>query len=302
MTMKGSTLGVNQFLAVFDYLYSDNQCFQLILGPGGNLYVDAQGNPGYPPRYLWNNGVNISDGQPYVAVMQGDGNFVVYRGATPSAGNAVWATNTAGPVGQYVAVMQNDGNFVVYRGTTPSAGNAIWATNTAVFNIARVDVSNPTYDLAHAVLSNPQLAAEFTQILTNRTKVEQSETFTFECDYQETQSWSTTWGIKVGISLSMKVSIPIINQDGTLGLSAESTWNTTTGGQVSETKKYTETVPVKVPPHSNVTCRATVTTGAVSVPFSANATFWDTSGQPFFGIYKGTYQGTTAYQLQTSFT
>ncbi|HJT55311.1 MAG TPA: LysM peptidoglycan-binding domain-containing protein [Ktedonobacteraceae bacterium] len=299
-SLKGSTLAVGQFLAIGDWLQSDNQCFQAILDSGGYFYVTAQGSPAFPPRELWNNGVNNAlDGQPYQALMQGDGNFVVWRNWM----HEVWASGVApgGDKGPYIAIMQGDGNFVVYRGTAPSAGNAIWATNTNVFNIARVDVTNLTYDLAHAVLSNPQLAAEYTNIVTNETTVPQMKTFAFEDDYQETQSWSTTVGVKQGIQASIKASIPIYNIDASLGTSTEFTWSTTTGGQLSETKKYTDTIPVQVPPHSQVTCRASVTTGAISVPFSANATFWDTSGNPYYGIYTGTYQGTTAYQLQTTF-
>ena len=63
----------------------------------------------------------------YTAVMQGDGNFVIYN---PS-GAAVWALQTV-KVNNYIAgssaVMQNDGNFVIY---SPS-GNALWATGTMI--------------------------------------------------------------------------------------------------------------------------------------------------------------------------
>jgi hypothetical protein len=55
----------------------------------------------------------------YQAIMQGDGNFVVYRvGGVP-----VFATRTAGPGAQLV--MQADGNVVIY-----SAGTPLWATRT----------------------------------------------------------------------------------------------------------------------------------------------------------------------------
>lgn len=54
------------------------------------------------------------------AVLQGDGNFVIY-----SASNAVlWASNTAGNPGATLAV-QNDGNVVLYDN-----GRALWATKT----------------------------------------------------------------------------------------------------------------------------------------------------------------------------
>ena len=60
----------------------------------------------------------------YSAVMQPDGNFVVYsyRGHT----HPLWASNTAGHPGALLA-KQFDGNLVIYQGS-----RALWATNTLV--------------------------------------------------------------------------------------------------------------------------------------------------------------------------
>ena len=56
----------------------------------------------------------------YGAVMQGDGNFVIYHDGT-----ALWATGTAGHPGAWI-VMQGDGNLVVYS----AAGPPLWASGT----------------------------------------------------------------------------------------------------------------------------------------------------------------------------
>ena len=55
------------------------------------------------------------------AVMQNDGNFVIY---SPS-GNALWAPGINLIPGSS-AVMQNDGNFVIYSPT----GSGLWSTGT----------------------------------------------------------------------------------------------------------------------------------------------------------------------------
>ncbi|MDQ7996407.1 MAG: hypothetical protein AAGC76_11200 [Luteibacter sp.] len=64
--------------------------------------------------------MHSEDGR-YVAIMQGDGNFVVYR--IDGAWRAIWSTNTHGR-GAVQAIMQRDGNFVLYD----AAGRAVWWT------------------------------------------------------------------------------------------------------------------------------------------------------------------------------
>jgi hypothetical protein len=57
----------------------------------------------------------------YIAIMQSDGNFVVYKGS----GTATWSTNTEGNPGAWLN-MQSDGNLVVYS----SGGTALWNSQT----------------------------------------------------------------------------------------------------------------------------------------------------------------------------
>ncbi|HWZ19428.1 MAG TPA: hypothetical protein VNW73_11570 [Ktedonobacteraceae bacterium] len=84
-------------------------------------------------QYLSTDDYLVSDNGQYFAIMQGDGNFVLYRGSGPSHNlGYIWAiSHTALPTGPYFAIMQNDGNFVVYKGTGPSNNlGFVWATNT----------------------------------------------------------------------------------------------------------------------------------------------------------------------------
>ena len=106
-----------------DFLVSPNGTYTAIMQADGNFVV-YQGTGGH---VIWASGVvpGVGNG-PYNAVMQGDGNFVVYQGT--GGGSAIWASGVIPGVGQgpYSAVMQDDGNFVIYQGT---GGNAIWAVN-----------------------------------------------------------------------------------------------------------------------------------------------------------------------------
>src|SRR5260221_7842920 len=86
-------------------------------------------------QYLVAASDQMSSGGNYFAIMQSDGNFVVYKGSGPSDNQGVvWATNTnipGQPPSNYFAIMQGDGNFCVYHGSGPSDNlGALWCTRT----------------------------------------------------------------------------------------------------------------------------------------------------------------------------
>ncbi len=70
----------------------------------------------------------VSDGGQYQAVMQGDGNLVIYTN-----GQALWSSNTAGNSGTRL-VMQGDGNLVIYN----SSNVAVFVTGTVGITGARL--------------------------------------------------------------------------------------------------------------------------------------------------------------------
>ena len=84
------------------------------LSPGPFLTKDQNGTA------LWAS--NTSGSAVDEAIMQGDGNLVLYT----SAGSPVWASGTAGHDGASL-VVQNDGNVVIYS----ASGSALWATGTS---------------------------------------------------------------------------------------------------------------------------------------------------------------------------
>src|SRR5438045_734450 len=119
---KGSSLATNQSLNMGDFLVSPNGNYTAIMQDDGNFVV-YQGTGGHA---IWASGVvpGASNG-PYHAIMQNDGNFVVYQG---TGGHAIWASGVIPGAGNgpYNAVMRNDGNFVIYQG---AGRHAIWAVN-----------------------------------------------------------------------------------------------------------------------------------------------------------------------------
>jgi hypothetical protein len=108
-----TTIGAGQALGAGQSFRSCDGRFTLAMQPDGNLVL-YMGS-----RALWSTRTNGRGGT--LAVMQTDGNFVVYDGHD----KALWASGTNGNSGSTLAV-QDDGNLVVYAPT----GHHIWASNT----------------------------------------------------------------------------------------------------------------------------------------------------------------------------
>lgn len=112
-TASGSTMQSGHVLNPGDATRSASGRYTFVYQTDGNLVLYDGG------QALWASG---TDGRPDgVAIMQGDGNLVVYV----RNGRPVWASGTDGQPGNQLAV-QDDGNVVVYR----SDGHPAWATNT----------------------------------------------------------------------------------------------------------------------------------------------------------------------------
>jgi surface antigen len=114
----GSQLTSGATMTSGQYLQSPNGQYTLHMqSSDGNLVeYNAAGQPLWDPPPPTPTG-----GHPGAyAVLQGDGNFVVYPAG---GGTALWASYTNTP-GDYLT-LQNDGNLVIY---TAGGGTALWAT------------------------------------------------------------------------------------------------------------------------------------------------------------------------------
>jgi predicted lipoprotein with Yx(FWY)xxD motif len=137
--MMSDCLTTNQWLANDTQLVSANGQYAAYLQSDANLVlchaVDGGADLGRP---YWSAFANASglvcgphQGAPYYAIMQDDGNFVLYNGKNPeNSGPPFWASHTNQSKGQFTAIMQDDGNFVVYKGTPAALGSPVWASDT----------------------------------------------------------------------------------------------------------------------------------------------------------------------------
>lgn len=83
------------------------------------------------------------------AVMQGDGNFVIYRGSTP-----VWNRPVSGYTPGSFAAFQTDGNFVIYRANNTVSWNAATNGKGGVKLIMQTDSNLVIYNSSNAPIWN----------------------------------------------------------------------------------------------------------------------------------------------------
>lgn len=115
-TSRGAALPAAGALGAGEYLQSPSGRYVAVLQGDGNFVVYGGGRP------LWSSATAARPGQASSALaVQGDGNVVLYgpRGAR-------WSTRTAGTGAGHALVMQDDGNLVLY-----GPRGALWATGTA---------------------------------------------------------------------------------------------------------------------------------------------------------------------------
>ncbi|KAL9647268.1 hypothetical protein ABK040_012619 [Willaertia magna] len=119
-TLKSSsTLHSGNSLEADCFIRSDNECYTAIMQGDGNFVIYEKGRPVWASN-TWHVGVG-----PHKIVMQDDGNLVIYD----KYNNPTWASNTCG-VGQYPfrVIMQDDRNLVIYD----KYNRATWASNTCI--------------------------------------------------------------------------------------------------------------------------------------------------------------------------
>jgi len=132
---------------------------KLVMQDDGNLVIlDSAGNLLWQsftgelapmtlqqPDTLWNGEYIlkeqklVSNNGKFTALLQDDGNFVLYKDATEVASNALWATQTFYDTNPRKLIMENDGNLALYS-QAPGLRTLLWQSNTH-------DLGAPPYKL-----------------------------------------------------------------------------------------------------------------------------------------------------------
>ncbi|HEY7390854.1 MAG TPA: hypothetical protein VH640_20225 [Bryobacteraceae bacterium] len=121
----GDTLSSGAALETDQALASQNGIYQAVVQADGNFVVF------HGRKAIWATATNGKGTLPFRLAMQSDGNLVLYGSGTQCAANepcaATWASKTyERGTAPYTLTMQDDGNLVIYDSTK----KAIWSTRT----------------------------------------------------------------------------------------------------------------------------------------------------------------------------
>ena len=295
MTNKGDRLTVGQYLGPNDYLVSSNGLFYAIMQDNGDFVVFHGSGPSDNHGFIAH--TNTDEGVSFL-VMQGDGNLCLYHGNGPgNQGGWIWGLNDGKnrvPLGDErnwgsVAVMQNDGNFVVYS----PRGEVIWATDNPPA-ISRIQ-ANVTYDVnaRTTVDVNDPNQVPLTVDNYNNTDSTQVRTLVYSKGYTETSSWSASDSITMGVSVEFSV-IPELDE-GNVTISMSETHTYTWGTSEAKSNQINAEVPVSAGPFEDVICSAILQQRNFTIPYSGSAVYYYSDGAVVPGSIYGNYSGTTYY-------
>ena len=146
------TLNIGNELKIGNVLKSKNGNFKAMITLNGNLEIhNSKG------IRLWstNNDKTGNTKVKYFGMLDNTGVFNIYD----SNKNKIWGSNSNTGLGKYFAIMQNDGNFVIYKGINPSKGlkpsDAIWSTfDNPSNNVINNDLSVCPQDMPYPIEYN----------------------------------------------------------------------------------------------------------------------------------------------------
>lgn len=119
-----SKLNVDQMLRPGDYIFSKDGKFILIYQPDGNLVLY--------PKAVWS--ANVFSKDPGYAIMQGDGNFVIYD----KFNKPYWATMTVSPSSGPFQLQLNDSTLSI----VDKDNSTIWKNQTPMYIRTRIETIN----------------------------------------------------------------------------------------------------------------------------------------------------------------
>jgi hypothetical protein len=296
-----SILTQGGYLTTNQYLVSPNGCFFAIIQGDGNFCVYRGSGPANNGGALWCCASKARAAGDYFVAMQADGNLCVYPG-TPAhpTGGAVWCiADKARPAATYGLYMQDDGNLCVYSGS-PTQQSYVWGTQATDPVTDVTAITNVVYDLANAKVLSSAPEDLYSLKVPNSTSVQQTQTISQTVGVTETEGWSDTLGIKVGVKTNFKVGVPFI-AEGKVEVSAEVSNTYTWNGSTTTTKTWAFNVNLVVPAKTTIQVLISSTISVITVPYALTGTVVYKSGATCVLTMPGVYKGSSSHDLTVTY-
>jgi Clostridium epsilon toxin ETX/Bacillus mosquitocidal toxin MTX2 len=284
-----SYLGTNQWLTSGGSLVSPSGVFSALMQGDGNFVVYAGDSVTSP----WSIG-GPSRPAPFFIIMQDDGNLVAYEGDGPNdKQGSYWSSNSVGAAkGDYCLALQDDGQLMIFSSATPPAPptGAIWTSGRSDPVVA-VQNGVLAYDLTGVkptIVPPPQRGGR--ERSHNPLDTEQSASLAIGADVAETSGWNSTVGGSVSVDVSGNVGIPLV-ANGSVSVAVSANYSYQWNGSTSRSTNFTATANLKVPPHKTYWVQMQVSRAQLSCPYTLAGMIVLQSGAKFQGTINGIYTG-----------
>ena len=285
------------------YLKSRNGLFHALMQEDGNLVIyrgdQFKTKPaGYEKTALWSvwpAGKAPAGGTGYHLYMQPDGNLCIYR-QDPHA--VPWAcpetSKKCNPDGRYATrflEMCDNGRLDI---------SGVWDTDISEgygeVEFERIDY---IFDPAPTIRPLGEPGVTLSEIGTNDSSVEQTQTLAVTYAKATTTGWKTSTTLKIGASTKVKAGIPWV-AEGEVTVSSELSQGFEWNESKTKTETVTLTLPVRVPPGKSVRAKCTWRQSAINLPYRAVGWVkFDNYPEKLPVTMEGIYEGEATHDVHT---
>lgn len=295
-------LPMNRCLNVGDRIAAGNGMFFAMLDGDGQLRVYRGAGPAEAQGVLWESGRG-ADGGRFFALVQSDGNFCVYRGDGLAANDGWhWGTQMTAEGGLFHAVLNNDGSLCVCRGSDQAiAPDQLWSSG-VTDPVASIDqVERIDYDLASALVAASRAVDLYRETVSNPNGQIQTSMLSGSVIVSDTIAWSDELQTVALAPAGFKGAVPVVSS-GKAVMSSESGHAYIRNGAATTGKTWGFNAPAAVPPESSMMCLVSAIRSTLIVPYTLHGRFTLASGRQVGGSVDGTYSGSNCHDLSVTLT
>ncbi len=298
MGNKGDRLSVGQYLGPGDYLAASNNLYYAIMQDNGDFVVFHGSSPSNNHGFVYHTETSIDE--PTFMVMQGDGNLCIYKGSGPgNQSDWVWGLND-GKARVPLGDARNWGSVAVMQGdgnfVVYSPRGEVIWGDDNVPVISRVE-ANVNYDLNTRTTVDVNDPNQVPLTVDNYNNTDSLQTRTLT--YSKAYTETSSWSASNSITEGISVQFNIIPEldAGNVTLSESQTHTYSWGTTEAVSNTINAEVPVNANAYEDVRCTAILQQREFTIPYSGTAVYYYQDGAVVPGSISGNYSGTTYFLM-----